>query len=207
MTYVGQARGREFLALLRQAGLGECTQRGELPPRRTPWFHDCGSFRDYMAGRAFDGVRWLRDQWRIRDRELNPDFIVCPDEVGNAQATFARSALERPDCAPGHPVYFVVQDGMAEHDVDRFLTLSEREGLPYAGIFVGGTQDWKWSSLDTWAGLASDLKLRLHVGSVRNPDQLRTARDRGAHSADSSMPLWERGRLDDFIAAAKEVST
>jgi len=60
--YCGQTRAADLVAELEALGIGECTQRGELPPRRSRWFHDCRTFADWRAGRIFNGVRWMRDQ-------------------------------------------------------------------------------------------------------------------------------------------------
>ena len=38
-VYVGQTRARAWIARLTDLGIGECTNRGELPPRRTPFFY------------------------------------------------------------------------------------------------------------------------------------------------------------------------
>src|SRR5262245_38166756 len=85
-AYTGQTRGGSLVRQLRAAGIGECVTRGELPPRRTPWFHDCGAFADWMNGRAFDYVRWTRDLRYMRQRIeagklAPPDFVVLPDRV------------------------------------------------------------------------------------------------------------------------------
>jgi hypothetical protein len=210
-TYVGQTRDRDLIKLLAEAGIGECTQRGELPPRRTPWFHDNGAWKDASAGRSFDSVRWTRDQWRIRDRHSapgkRPDFVVCPDEVGAAEATFRRSTMERMHVAEGMPAYFVVQDGMTTTRVHDFLCYADVDlGYPFAGIFVGGGTEWKWRTLPLWRRLAVEQGIKLHVGRASTPELLRCARHEGADSADSSFPLWERDRLREFIDTAQELA-
>ncbi len=48
-AYCGQTRSRELIAALAKEGIGECTVRGELPPRRRPWFYDNGCYRDWVA--------------------------------------------------------------------------------------------------------------------------------------------------------------
>jgi len=97
-VYTGQTRSKRAIALCDRFGLGECTNRGELPPRRTAngYFVDCGAFVDWRAGRAFDFVRWERDlryvAYRVEAGVLQaPDFIVMPYIVGGGAASLTRS--------------------------------------------------------------------------------------------------------------------
>jgi hypothetical protein len=108
IAYCGQTRSPALIAELEALGIGECTQRGELPPRRSRWFHDNHAFADWKAGAAFNVVRWERDQWRIRDRRLHPDFVVVPDVVADGERSLAWSAMWRPFVASGVPAYLVV---------------------------------------------------------------------------------------------------
>lgn len=175
--------------------------RGELPPRRRPWFYDNGAFRDWQAGRDYNGVRWIRDQWRIRDRGLAPDFIVVPDLVAQGVESLAWSALHRRDVAEGSPAYLAVQDGMTPDDVRAALERSALDDLPYAGLFVGGTSAWKLATSATWRDLATALRLSLHVGRCGTPTKVRWARDLGADSIDSCLPLRHEEHLSRFLAA------
>lgn len=96
IAYCGQTRSAALISELNALGIGECTQRGEVPPRRpNRWFHDCKAFGDWRNGRSFNVVRWERDQWRIRDRKLRPDFVVVPDIVAGGEASLAWSAMWR----------------------------------------------------------------------------------------------------------------
>jgi hypothetical protein len=95
-AYCGQTRALALIAELEELGIGEWTQRGELPPRRSRWFHDNRAFADWQKGRPFNVVRWERDQWPIRNRMLRPDFVVVPDIVADGEASLAWSAMWRP---------------------------------------------------------------------------------------------------------------
>jgi len=198
MAYCGQTREPGLIAELEALGIGECTQRGELPPRRDPWFHDCQAFADWRAGRVFDCVRWLRDQWRIRNHALRPDFVVVPDLVAGGYDSLETSALWRPDVAPGTPAYLVVQDGMRADGVGVWLG---EQPEPYHGIFVGGTLPWKLETSAAWVAFAHARGLRAHIGRCGPPDRVRWARDIGADSIDSCLPLRARKHLDAFVAA------
>ena len=198
IAYCGQTREPGLIAELEALGIGECTQRGELPPRRSRWFHDCRVFADWRAGRAFDGVRWMRDQWRIRDRGLRPDFVVVPDVVAGGEDSLEFSARERPFVAPDAPAYLVVQDGMTTERVGQWLI---EQPDPYHGIFVGGTLEWKLATSAAWVTFAHECGMKCHIGRCGPPDRVRWAHAIGADSIDSCLPLRDRGKLRAFVDA------
>lgn len=205
IAYCGQTREAGLIAELEQLGIGECTQRGEIPPRRTRWFHDNRAFADWKAGKDFNGVRWQRDQWRI---ELwahlpRPDFVVVPDIVMGGESSLAFSASQRPYVAPGIPAYLVVQNGMAAQRVRRWLA---RQPLPYHGIFVGGDLPWKLETGAAWVKFAHERGMKCHIGRCGPPDRVRWARAIGADSIDSSLPLRARPKMDAFLAALQEAA-
>jgi len=203
-VYTGQTRSRRAIALCNELGLGECTNRGELPPRRTAagWFLDCGAYADFKAGRGFDLVRWERDlRWVAYRLEFGriqaPDFVVVPDLVGGGAASLERS-LELVDWIPAElPTrYLVVQEGMTVRDVAAILDR-------FRGIFVGGaSMDWKLSTAPQWIALAHSFGLRCHIGRIGTLSRLELARSWGADSVDSCQPLWHLGRLGAYGAAA-----
>ena len=208
MVYVGQTRERRLTAELQRLGVGECTVRGELPPRRRPWFHDNGAFRDFTAGHPFNMARWLRDQWRIRDRKLEPDFVVVPDIVGGGKASLMFSSEWRPVVAHGVPAYLVVQEGMSTENVGRVLDFAIDTDHPFAGLFVGGSAiEWKLESTPTWLGIARDRGLKLHVGRVGVPERVAWARALAVDSIDSSFPLFTADRLAEFLASCGILET
>jgi hypothetical protein len=203
-VYTGQTRSRRAIALCDRLGLGECVNRGELPPRRMSngWFLDCGAFVDWRAGRAFDVVRWERDlryvAYRIEAGKLRaPDFVVVPDIVGGGAASLARS-LELVEWVPPElPVrYLVVQEGMTAAQV--------AEVLPhFGGLFVGGaSMEWKLGTAPEWIALAHAHGRRCHIGRIGTVARLELARRYGADSVDSCQPLWNLDRLEAYGLAA-----
>jgi hypothetical protein len=203
-VYTGQTRSRRTIAVCERLGLGECVNRGELPPRRASsgWFLDCGAFVDFKAGRAFDGVRWDRDlRWiayRLEAGKVQaPDFIVMPDIVGGGAASLARSVEQLTYVPPELPVrYLVVQEGMTAAQV--------AEVLPeFGGIFIGGAaMSWKLETAPMWIALAHQHGLPCHIGRIGTLARLELARSLGADSVDSCQPLWSLDRLEAFGLAA-----
>jgi hypothetical protein len=181
-AYVGQTRSQTLIAELGAAGIGECTARGELPPRRRPWFYDNGAFRDWTAGKPFDRARFEVDLARIRAEALAPDFVVVPDLVAKGRASLDESLAWLEPLADVAPLYLAVQDGMAERDVAPHVAR-------FAGIFVGGSLRWKMA---TGGGVG---RLRAHE---RPAVSCRARRDGGP----CGLGAGDRGRLHRLVAPA-----
>src|SRR5258708_1249304 len=92
-------------------GFGECTVRGELPPRRHPWFFDNGAFRDWTAERPFDGDAFLEDLESIYRSIDRPEWIVLPDQVAGGLESLEVSSRWVHRCRGLAPLYLAVQDG------------------------------------------------------------------------------------------------
>ena len=222
--YVGQTRGERtpLQQHLADMGAGEVVQRGDLPPRRGPYFYDNRAFADWRAGQPFDEVqfeldmRWLcrhvgRCDWGRGVRNLAtgqiepvplppPDFIVLPDLVAQGRASLEFSASyvvgERAPLGgypAGAPLYLAVQDGMSIAEVFEVVC-----NLGIGGIFVGGTLEWKIKTAAQWVRAAHRLGRPVHIGRVGTVDRLRWARRIGADSIDSSLPLWSTENLERF---------
>jgi hypothetical protein len=204
-AYVGQTRSKSLIDRLTELGLGECCCRGELPPRRTPWFYDNGAFRDWKKGDQFNITRFMRDMSKLAtDLERKtvdpPDFIVVPDLVAAGKASQIESdswlpMLERLRA----PLYLAVQDGMV---VDEICEVVDTQG--YAGVFVGGTPEWKMETADQWCDLAGFLQVKAHIGRVGTPKKVLWAYGIYADSIDSSYPLWSEDHLTKFVDALKQ---
>jgi len=203
IAYCGQTREPGLIAELEELGIGECTQRGELPAKRSRWFHDCRVFADWKAGRSFDGVRWERDQWRIRDRGLRPDFVVVPDIVAGGERSLDWSATWRPFVAPGVSAYLVVQDGMTRERVRAWLN---EQPDPYHGIFVGGTLEWKLETGAAWVMFAHERGMRCHTpkkfGSA-DPGFFKPGRDGDGIGSPYQSSLCERALVSSCIWSAR----
>ncbi len=202
-AYCGQTRSQSLSNRLAAARIGECTVRGELLSRmRAPWFYDNGAFRDWKDGREFNSLRFERDMRRIRystGEDGSPDFVVVPDLVARGPESLAFTAEWRWN-VEALPAYLAVQNGMTERHVARFLDDADPE-LPYAGLFVGGTLEWKLETSAAWMKLAHARGMRCHVGRVGPPDRVLWAHDIGADSIDSCLPIMHAKHLENFLAA------
>jgi hypothetical protein len=201
-VYVGQTRSRSLIARLAELGIGECTNRGELPPRRRPWFLDNGAFSDWRSGRDFDAEGFWSDLTSQDAASAPPDFVVCPDRVATGLESLAFSRLWLERCASARPdlrYYLAVQDGMTRAD------LGALDG--FAGIFVGGTLPWKIETGASWVRAARELGVPCHVGRVGTAKRVRWAMRIGADSFDSSLPLWSEENLQSFLTALGSTQT
>lgn len=194
MIYIGQTRSRKLIIRLSEMGFGECTNRGELPPRRRPWFADNGAFKDWRSNAEFDAQKYTADLARYE--ELDPAFIVAPDVVagGMASAAFSLQWVKRMREACTALIYLVVQNGMNHQRTARIAK-------HFDGIFVGGTLSWKIRSGEGWVRFAHERGLPCHIGRVGTPNRVRWARRIGADSIDSCLPLWSEDNLQRFLSA------
>lgn len=200
IAYVGRTRARDLLDRLDRLGLGECVTRGELPPRRRPWFYDNGAFRDWKAGRPFDVEAFAADIAELDKLRIvysiTPRFLLLPDIVAGGPESLVFSASWIPRLSGLAPLYLAVQDGM-ETAPSAVTCYAGR----LSGLFVGGTLEWKRQTAPAWVDLAHRNGLRCHIGRVGTARRVRWARSIGADSIDSSLPLWSRPKLERFVNA------
>lgn len=199
-AFVGQTRSRRWIDLLTRARIGECTQRDEYPPRRVPWILDNGAFRDWTSGKPFDRLAWHASVVAARSHVIAPTFAVCPDLVARGWESLEFSHTHAPELRGLSP-YLVTQDGMDE-DLPRVERAVADAG--YAGLFVGGSLEWKNSTAVRWVDVAHALGLPCHIGRVGNAKRVRWAREIGADSVDSCQPLWSERNLRRFISEVND---
>lgn len=192
-VYLGQTRAAKWIATLAAYGFGECTSRGEFPPRRFPWFMDNGAFGDWLKQRPFQVAKYERDLAKLRTSSLRPDFMVVPDEVakGAESLAFSLSWVERLR-EFNTPLYLVLQDGMTEADVHGVA-------LKFDGLFVGGSLPWKLKTSPDWVRFAHSLHMPCHIGRVGTELRVRWAKRIQADSIDSSLPLWAEANFRRFL--------
>lgn len=183
-----------MLAAVRALGFGECASPREMPPRRTPWFLDNGAWPAFRKGQPFEGNRFLAALRRLPGLPA-PDFIVVPDRVAGGLDSLWFSLTWTPYMQRfGLPLYLAVQDGMVEADVQPHVG-------NYAGIFIGGKDEWKFAAAPGWARFAHARGLMCHIGRVGSVRRIRRASFAGADSIDSSQPLWGMTEFRRFVHA------
>jgi hypothetical protein len=138
------------------------------------WAADNGCF---AQGERFDADRWLA--WLDRLPRARCLFAVAPDVVGDAAATWRRSAPWLPRLrALGFPAAYVAQDGLDAGALDWDA---------FDALFVGGTTGYKLSEA-AYAAVA-EAKRRgkwCHMGRCNSRIRLRAAYAGGYDSADGT---------------------
>jgi hypothetical protein len=108
------------------------------------------------------------------------DWTAIPDVVAGGEASLELSLkwmrVVLDECQRG---LLVVQDGMTPQMIGDLI--GER-----VGIFVGGSTDWKLSTLEQWCELAKTKRAWCHVGRVNSPLRIRKCQRAGATSFDGS---------------------
>lgn len=195
--YVGQCRGAKLIAKCVSAGLGEMTQPNEFPPRRIPWVLDNGAFKLWKSGKPFDGAKFWAVVEQARAFHTRPDFVVCPDVVAGGLESLALSLAWADRIEPtGLKMALVVQDGMSEADVAPHLHR-------FAVLFIGGSLEWKLSTLSYWARVARDHGIQVHAGRIGGRKRMLLAKRAGIDSVDSRVPLFSDGNFANFVTALR----
>jgi hypothetical protein len=162
------------------------------------WCGDNNAFGDnYPGDEAF--LAWVRQRVDFADRCA---FISAPDVVGDAAATWERSAPMLPRIRDlGFPVAFVAQDG-----------LEYLGGIPWGSfdaLFIGGTTEWKLGAVVR--GLVVEAKEEgkwVHMGRVNSWQRLRYAHQIGCDSADGTFLAFGPDRnLPQLLGWLAEVNS
>jgi hypothetical protein len=143
-----------------------------------PYALDNGAYGAWAKRKPWQKEPWLAllDWAKLNGRP--PLWVVVPDVHQDREATIRNWSLYSPlASAYGWPLAFAIQDGMVNTDIP-----SDAEV-----IFVGGSDDWRQSTLNRWC---NDFP-RVHVGRVNSYRRLWRCHEAGAESCDGTG--WFRG--------------
>ena len=170
---------RRNLAAMRGAGWGLLLtpDRPELRDGFPQFAIDNGAWGLHQRGEQWDDRRFL-DLVALHGAAAM--WAVLPDIVEGGAASLDRSLwyLQQLDSAPCSWL-IAVQDGMVAADLVPHV--NERVGL-----FVGGSTEWKESSLPMWGRLSRESGCWLHVGRVNSQRRIRLCAMAGADSFDGT---------------------
>lgn len=146
------------------------------PPIWMPYALDNGKFTCWTHKKTWDESGFYRHVHRSFGTS-HLLWIAVPDEVANREETLRLWFKHSPRVGQYGKLAFVAQDGMTPDDIP-----------PNADVvFVGGTTEWKWSTLNDWTSSFP----RVHVGRVNTERLLWLAHEAGAESCDGTG--WFRG--------------
>jgi len=140
---------------------------------------DNGAWTAFKKKQPFDSEAFERV---LETHGKNADFIAVPDIVcgGLESLEFSKGWLNRlTGCYT--LLLLPVQDGMTVPDVEPLLS-------KHLGIFIGGSDDFKESTMGEWAGLARKVGCRIHCGRVNSQRRLKLCQLWGIDSFDGSGP-------------------
>lgn len=136
-----------------------------------------GAWHSYCAKQPFDEAAFLTAYAKFG---RTADFVVLPDIVAGGMSSLKFSLEWQTHL--GIPLglqLLAVQDGMSPGAIAPLLG-------PGLGIFIGGTTEWKESSMLDWGICARERGAYLHVGRVNSIRRINLCAAAGAHSFDGS---------------------
>lgn len=178
IAYASRTGTRRNLLALRRAGWRLLVSATGV--HRTEGFRyglDNGAWTAHQAGRRFDGGRFVA---LLEQLGAGADWIVVPDVVGEARASLRLTARWLPRVERcGAPMLIAVQDGMRPADVAPWV-----EGG--AGVFLGGSTDYKLSSAIAWGAWCRERGAYFHIARVNTARRIRLCQEARAHSFDGT---------------------
>jgi len=136
---------------------------------------DNGAWTCFQKGIPFQDQKFIDCVEKYGHRA---DWIVVPDCVGNKSKTMEMIRSWAPKLAKYRQLV-AVQDGMVESDIASYLAGG-------AGIFVGGSTDWKLDTLPYWAQTARRYGAIVHCGRVNTMRRINLCIANGYTSFDGS---------------------
>jgi hypothetical protein len=139
---------------------------------------DNGAWSCSQQGLPFDddGFRSL-----VEAHGAGADFVVIPDIVagGMRSLEFSLSWMDR--LKGLKRLLLPLQDGMTAEDIGAVL-----RQYPDMGLFLGGSTDWKLSTMGEWGAVAHAFGRYYHVGRVNSRKRIRMCQHAGADSVDGT---------------------
>lgn len=178
IAYASRTGTRRNLDALRVAGWRLLVSAaGVLRNEGFRYALDNGAWSSFTQGRPFDEPAFDR---ALRKMGRDADWVVMPDVVAGGRASldfslkWMRRVLDETNLG-----LLAVQDGLEERDVESLL--GDRVGL-----FVGGSTDWKLSTLPRWGELGRRRGCWVHVGRVNSAKRIKACTAAGAWSFDGT---------------------
>ena len=190
-AYASRTGTRRNLALLKAAGWRlMISAKGVQRNEGFRYALDNGAWHAFCHQLPFDEAAFLAAFDKLG---AGADFVVLPDVVAGGERSLAFSMNWAARLDRSCPQLLAVQDGMTAEMVAPLVG-------PARGIFVGGTDKFKETSLPIWASLARERQAYLHVGRVNTMRRIYLCEAAGAYSFDGSGPYRyasELGYLDN----------
>lgn len=162
---------------------------------KAPYALDNGAWGAFKNGIEFDCAAFERAVNLVGN---SADWIVIPDVLESGPDSYEFSVSWMPSLS-GYPVLFAVQDGMTPDLIRPHL--SRR-----VGIFLGGSTDWKLSTIGTWARLSREIGCHFHVGRVNTARRIRICQQHRVDSFDGSGVSRWIDKMDTLDPALRQTT-
>ncbi len=146
--------------------------RGVLRHEGFRYALDNGAWTSFQRREPFDVAAFAR---AVDALGADADFVVVPDAVGDASTTLRMADFWIPRLV-GLRLYLAVQDGMDAGDLPAEV----------AGVFVGGSTEWKLRTAPYWRTETTRRGMLCHVARVNTERRIEWCRSFGATSVDGS---------------------
>lgn len=168
--------------------------RGALRPEGLPYALDNGAWTAHQRQEPFDSTAFVR---AVESLGHGADFVVAPDVVGNARASWSLTRQWLPwvlDRVPGL-VLIAVQDGMSAQCVGDLIG-------GRVGLAIGGSTAWKENALARRE--FSDLGCYVHALRVNTVRRVNLCLHAGCDSIDGSSVSRFSSNLPRLDAALRQ---
>ena len=177
IPYASRTGTKRNLAALRSANWRLLVSaRGVLRNEGFPYAIDNGAWTAFQKGEPFDIAAFEKAvEWGA----VGADWLIVPDIVSGGLQSLRMSMEWVPRLCGVCPLLLAVQDGISVEDVRAVVG-------PDLGIAVGGSTDWKESTVVSWGALAREKGAYLHVLRVNSARRIAICAQAGAHSFDGT---------------------
>lgn len=194
-VYQGAGAGQRNMERCARDGVGImlCSQWRDVS--KFPYYAvDNGAYSAWKNGEPWDEPAFKRLLEKAAAAPFKPDLVVCPDMVAQGLASLEYSLATLKELPDGMRYYLAVQDGLSPRDLEYHIG-------DFAGIFVGGTMDWKLRTAEKWVVYAHAQGVPCHIGRVGPMSRILWAARIGADSIDSTT--WVQQDRWHHIEGAK----
>lgn len=162
---------------------------------------DNGAWSAFQQGREIDLFAF---ESAVETHGAAADWVVAPDIVAGGLRSLDLTASWLYRLRHLQLTLIAVQDGMLPHDVAPLMG-------PRIGIFLGGSTDWKLSTMQRWGDWCMSIGAYYHVARVNTARRIRMAHRGWADSFDGSsasryavtLPLLEGARRQPNLLSIK----
>lgn len=150
---------------------------------------DNGAWSDFVHHRNFNFERFHKVLVKITRNPTKPDFIILPDIVQGGRSSLELSKKYL-NLSESFTCYLPIQDGITPDMIND--TIWEN----ITGLFIGGSDVWKWRYLHIWVDLARKHDKNIHVGRVGTLKDFQKCYIAGIDSVDGSALIRNQKHTD-----------